>query len=257
MKRSVLFLIPFLVIVFKLNSEAQVNTSQEDLTKRDSLVAQLKRAQLLTTQSRFDEALKTYTGIIEREPDNRDAVQGWFMAKMRQTSTGGEGALKLIEDLGKSYPGNTAILFWKSFIEASSGLNDEALRDNDKLIKIFPDDPLNFILRGQVLQAKGDYSESSQAFEKATSLDPSRWDVWGMKAGSLAKTGKYDEAILSINKGIELAPDQSVNFYNRACIYSIKGDKTNALIDLQKAISMNPAFKGNARKDEDFKKLTL
>jgi len=248
-----IFLLP--AILFNQKCEAQVSNSQQETARKDSVKAHLQNAQLLTTQGKFEEALKIYTGIIEREPDNRDAVQGWFMAKMRQTSTGGEGALKLIEDLGKSYPGNTAILFWKSFIEASSGLNDEALRDNDKLIKIFPDDPLNFILRGQVLQAKGDYSESSQAFEKATSLDPSRWDVWGMKAGSLAKTGKYDEAILSINKGIELAPDQSVNFYNRACIYSLKGDKTNALIDLQKAISMNPSFRQSALKDEDFKSL--
>lgn len=242
-------------MVFNLNSEAQITTSQEDQVTRDTLAAQLKRAQLLTSHSRFDEAIKIYIGIIEREPDNRDAVQGWFIAKMRQTSTGGEGALTLIEDLGKTYPDNTAILFWKSFIEASSGLNDEALRDNDKLIKIFPDDPVNFILRGQVLEAKGDYSESSRAFEKATSLDPSRWEVWGMKAGSLAKAGKYDEALISINKGIELAPDQSVNFYNRACIYSLKGDKANALIDLEKAISMNPSFRQNAAKDEDFKNL--
>ena len=255
MKRLI-FIIPVLVVILLSQKiEAQIDTDRQDPVKRDTLAAQLKRAQLFTSQSRFEEALNIYTGIIEREPDNRDAVQGWFMAKVRQTSTGGEGALKLIEDLEKSYPDNNAVLFWKSFIEASSGLNEEALRDNEKLIKIFPDDPLNFILRGQVLQAKGDYTESCEAFEKATSLDPSRWDVWGMKAGSLAKTGKYDEALLSINKGIELAPDQPVNFYNRACIYSLKGDKRNALIDLQKAISINPSLRQSAAKDEDFKNL--
>ena len=76
-----------------------------------------------------------------------------------------------------------------------------------------------------------------------------------MKAASLAKTGRFDEAIISINKGMELAPDEPANIYNRACIYCLKGDKANALVDLQKAISINPSFKGNARKDEDFKSL--
>jgi tetratricopeptide (TPR) repeat protein len=266
MKRAVFFLIPFLVIVFNLNSEAQISTSQEDLTKRDTLEAQLKRAQLLTTQSRFDEALKIYTGIIGREPDNRDAVQGWFIAKMRQTSTGGEGALKLIEDLGKSYPDNTAIIFWKSFIEAETGQFEAALTDIEKLAGIFQNDPLIFILKGQVLYELKRCDEAFHAFDKATLLDSERWDVWGMKALSLAKIGKFDEAIISINKGMELAPSQPANIYNRACIYCLKGDKTNALSDLQKAISLNPAFKENARKDEDFtslyddedfKKLTL
>jgi len=42
MKRAVFFLIPFLVIVFNLNSEAQISTSQEDLTKRDTLEHNLK-----------------------------------------------------------------------------------------------------------------------------------------------------------------------------------------------------------------------
>jgi len=255
MKRLIflIFLLP--VVLFNQKIEAQVILSQEELARKDTVKAHLQKAQLLTQQGKTEEALKIYISIIESEPDNRDAVQGWFITTMRNTSSGPEGALKTIEDLGKVYPENNAILFWKCFIEASTGLNEEALKDNEKLIKIYPDDPLNFILRGQVLHAKGEYTEAYQAFDRATTLDPGRWDVWGMKAGSLAKVGKFDEAIISINKGVELAPNQPVNIYNRACIYCLKGEKANALADLQKAISINPSFKENARKDEDFKSL--
>jgi tetratricopeptide (TPR) repeat protein len=255
MKKIIFPFIILMVVIINYKSEAQVVKSQEETARRDTINAHLQNAQLLIQKGKTEEALKLYINIIESEPDNRDAVQGWIMATMRNTSSGPDGALKLLEDLGKSYPENNAILFWKSFIEASTGLNEEALIDNDKLIKIYPDDPLNFILRGQVLFAMEKYSESWQAFDRATTLDPERWDVWGMKAASLAKIGRFDEAIASINKGMELAPDEPVNIYNRACIYCIKGDKTNALTDLQKAISMNPAFKENARKDEDFRGL--
>jgi len=255
MKRLIflIFLLP--VILFNQKIEAQVSNSQEELARKDTVEAHLQKAQQLTQQGKTEEASKIYIRIIESEPDNRDAVQGWFIANMRKSSSGGEGALKLITELGNSYPENTAIIFWRAFIEASSGLNEEALKDIDSLIKIQPDNALNFILRGQVLHAMARYNEAFQAFDRATSLDPSRWDVWGMKAGSLAKTGKFDEAISSINKGLELAPNEPVNIYNRACIYCLKGDKANALADLQKAISMNPYLKGNARNDEDFKSL--
>jgi tetratricopeptide (TPR) repeat protein len=255
MKRLIFLIILLQVILFNAKIEAQVSQSQEEMAKKDSVKAHLQNAQLLTNQGKFEEALNIYTGIIEKEPDNRDAVQGWFIAKMRQTSKGGEGALKLIEDLGKSYPDNTAIVFWKAFIEAESGQFDAALRDIEKLTVILQDDPLIFILKGQVLYELKRYDEAFPAFDKATLLDPERWDVWGMKALSLAKTDRFDEAIISINKGMELAPDQPANIYNRACIFCLKGDKANALADLGKAISMNPSFKENARQDEDFKSL--
>jgi tetratricopeptide (TPR) repeat protein len=255
MKKLIFLIFLIAAILFNQKTEAQVSNSQEELARKDSVKAHLQNAQLLTTQGKFEEALKVYTGIMEKEPDNRDAVQGWFIARMRQTSTRGEGALKLIEDLGKSYPDNTAIVFWEAFIKAETGQFDAALKDIEKLAGIFQDDPLIFILKGQVIYELKRYDEAFPAFDKATLLDSERWDVWGMKALSLAKTDRFDEAIISINKGMELASDQPANIYNRACIYCLKGDKENALADLQKAISMNPSFKDNARKDEDFKSL--
>jgi tetratricopeptide (TPR) repeat protein len=129
------------------------------------------------------------------------------------------------------------------------------LKDIDRLIRMQPDTSVNYILKGQMLYSMEKYEDSFKAFERATSLDPKRPDVWGMKAGSLAKMTKYDDAIVAANKGLDLAPNNPTNIYNRACIYSLKGDKANALTDLAKAISMNPSFKEYARKDEDLKSL--
>ncbi len=100
-----------------------------------------------------------------------------------------------------------------------------------------------------------EYSEAIEALDKAISLDPTRQDVWGMIAGGLAKMGRFDDALSAINKGLELAPNDPYNFYNRACIYCLKVDKANALADLEKSISLNPSLKQQARQDEDFKNL--
>jgi len=247
------FLLP--VILFNQKIEAQVSNSQEDPAGQDTVRAHLEKAQVLLQQGNADGASKIYVGIMEREPDNKEAVQGWLMANMKRSPTGEEDAIKLLDELNKKFPENTAIIFFRAFIEGEYGHNEEALKDIEWLIKVNPDDALNYIMKGQVLHAMEQYNEALQAFDRATSLDPGRWDVWGMKAGSFAKTGKFDEAIISINKGVELAPNEPVNIYNRACIYCLKGDKANALADLKKAISMNPFFKENARKDEDFKSL--
>ena len=248
-----IFLLP--VILFNQKTDAQVSNSQQELARKDSVKVYLQKAQGFLKQGNPEEASKIYLSIMENEPHNKEAVQGWLMANMKRSPTGEEDAIKLLDELNKKYPENTAIVFFRSFIKVEYGRNEEALKDIEWLIKVQPDDALNYIMKGQMLHAMEQYDEAFQAFDKATSLDPGRGDVWEMKAASLAKTGKFDEAILSINKGIELSPNQPVNLYNRACIYCLKGDKANALADLEKAISMNPGFKENARKDEDFKNL--
>jgi tetratricopeptide (TPR) repeat protein len=174
---------------------------------------------------------------------------------MAGSQRGPEYLQSSLDKLEKLYPKNTGILFWKAFVEASTGQNEVALEHFNQLIKIQPDSAVNYIGKGQVLYSLGKYQESFEAFEKATSLDPSRQDVWSMKAGALAKLGKFDDAINSINQGLKLAPDNPAGIYNRACIYCLKGDRTNALADLKKAISINPSFKKQAIRDEDFKSL--
>lgn len=45
------------------------------------------------------------------------------------------------------------------------------------------------------------------------------------------------------------------NFYNRARLDCLKGDKSNALIDLKKAFIMNPELKEWAKQDADLNNL--
>ncbi len=252
--RILLLLIPLLAGLFH-NSEAQVLNNQEAQAKKDTVMAHLKKAESLVQQGNAREASKIYVSIMQSEPDNKEAVQGWLMVNIRRTPTGEEEAIIMLDSLNKLYPKNTGIIFFRAFIEGEYGHNEEALKDLDTLIKILPDDPLNYIGRGQVLYEMKKYEEAFQSFDKATSLDSTRPDLWGMKASALAKTGKFDDAIIAINKGLELDPNSPYTFYNRACIYCLKGDKVNAIDDLKRAISMDASFREYALKDADFKSL--
>ena len=245
MKRFIFLLIPVMAFVLSYKSEAQTSTVQEELAK----------AQNFAKQGNTAEASKVYTGIMASYPDNKEAVQGWLMVNMKRSPTGEEDAIKQLEELEKSYPDNTGILFFKTFIQAEYNHTDEALAGIEKLITLQPDTAVNWVLKGQILDAMKRNEEALKAFEKATSLNPKRFDVWGMQADALLKLGRYDEAISTYNKAVELAPNYPVIIYNRGCAYCRKGDKANALADLKKAISINPQFKESARKDEDYKSL--
>jgi predicted Zn-dependent protease len=227
----------------------------QETAKSDSTASQLLKVRDLAMQGKKAEASDICIRMMQNQPDNKQAVQYWLMLNMKRTPTGEQDAVLMLDSLSKVYPKNTGIQFFKIFIQAEYGKNEEALAGFDKLISLQPDTAVNWIGKGQVLSALNRHQEALTAFDKATSLDPKRFDVWNMKAMSLAKLERYDEAVSSLSKGIEINPDFPVNFYNRACIYSLKGDKVNALADLKKAIEMNPSFKQSAGKDEDFKSL--
>ena len=250
MKNPASLLLLLSVIMLSQITVAQINTSQADTVR-----TALSKAQFLVKQGNTEEASRIYTNIMENHPDNRSAVQGWLMINMKRTPTGEEEAIKQLEELGKLYPKNTAIIFFKAFIQAEYGHNEEALKDLNRLIELQPDTALNYIGKGQVLNELKRYQEAFEAFDKATTLNPGRPDVWGMKASALAKINRFDDALASINKALEIAPKYPNNIYNRACIFSLKGDNANALADLKKAIDMNPSFKKHAGKDEDFRSL--
>jgi tetratricopeptide (TPR) repeat protein len=226
-------------------ASGQTSTLHDDLNKAKALAEQGKTA----------EASAVYTEIMGKYPDNRDAVQGWLMLNMKKSPTGEEDAIAQLETLGKSFPQNTGIMFFKAFIEAEYKHFDAALATTEKLVALKPDEALNWLIRGQILEQLNRNPEALQAYEKATSIDPKNADAWQNKAGLQAKTDKLDDAIASFTKAIELAPGQPVFIYNRGCVYCRKGIKANALSDLSKAVSMNPQFKSYAAKDEDFKTL--
>lgn len=209
------------IINGKSPSADEIIQKPEGQVKIDAVKEALMKAQSLFKEGKTEEASKIYTSFMESHPDNRDAVQGWIIANMKRTPTGEEEMIGQLEGLEKLYPKNTAILFFKAYVQGEYKHYDESLTTTEKLITMQPDSALN----------------------------------WGFQGGLLASMNKYEEAISSYNKAIQLDPNQAEYIYNRGCAYCLKGDKVNALVDLEKAISLSPQVKAWAPKDEDFKSL--
>lgn len=245
MKKLNFLLIGLMAVCISYILQGQTSTVKDDLVK----------AQGLASQGNTTEASRAFLDMMGKYPDSKEAVQGWLMLNMKRTPTGEEDAIKQLEELEKTYPDNTAILFFKTYLLTEYNHLDEALVNADKLIKMNPEDGLVWLLKGQVLESMNKNEDALAAYEKAISLDSNNADAWQNKAGLLAKTNRFDEAISTYNKAIELAPGQPAFLYNRGCVYCRKGDKANALADLGKAVSINPQFKSYASKDEDFRSL--
>jgi len=124
---------------------------------------------------------------MEKYPKNREAVQGWLIVNMKRVPTGELDAIKQLEELELKYPDNTGILFFKAFIQAEYNQMDDVLKSTEKLIALEPEDGLNWLLRGQVLEGAGRNEEALTAYQKSTTLAPENADSWHNLAGLHAK----------------------------------------------------------------------
>lgn len=179
---------------------AQSVSGQKSPSGEDSLHYNLQKAQALVKEGKKEQASKILTGIMETHPHNKEAVQWWLIANMKRTPTGEVDAIPMLDSLGAIYPTNTGILFFKIFIQAEYGMNEEALPNAEKLIKMEPDSADNWILKGQILHEMERHKDACTAFEKALELNPLRTDVYGMLAISYCRTGDFPKPSLRLMK---------------------------------------------------------
>lgn len=160
MKKLIILLILILAVTFVQRATAQETIKEE-----------LHKAQNLVKQGQGAEASAILVKIMQNQPDNKEAVQWLLIANMKRSPTGEMDAVVQLDSLGHIYQNNTGILFFKTFILAEYGRNEEALAGFENLIKLQPDSAVNWIGKGQVLSTLKRHQEALLAFEKATSLD--------------------------------------------------------------------------------------
>ena len=105
---------------------------------------------------------------------------------------------------------------------------------------------------GNVLVEMDDYTGAIGAYKKAGELEPSADNLFNLAKG-YGLMGKYDDALASVNKAIEMQsvtgsgsttnPDKNgaASFGLRSLIHRCKGDKEESFKDAEKAYSLNSA----------------
>ena len=179
-----------------------------------------------------------------------------------------------------NYFGRSSAYYWLAEYYDSIGKRQSAkkcyrnaLIDSDKALSIVKTDSFNNFLRPQAYIARGmalyglkDYKQSIAALNKALRTEGIESDDasvaffylingyaafkygekatlriypshWGEK---LFKKKNYDKAIVAFNEAIELDPEDSFSYRNRARCFAMLKQYENALNDFKKAIILNP-----------------
>ncbi len=105
--------------------------------------------------------------------------------------------------------------------------------------------------RAANLHRKGRFQDAEKVYTDILRLDPDHVEAINNLGVVYIQKRDYAAAKNYLEKAIQLRPKFVEPYYNLACLHSIKGEVKEGLIQLNRAISMNPAVRDWAEKDTD------
>jgi tetratricopeptide (TPR) repeat protein len=96
------------------------------------------------------------------------------------------------------------------------------------------------------------YDTAVKSFQKAIEIDPNFFPAWHNIGMALDQMGKTREALNAYKRSLGINPDFDVAWYNMASAQAVLKDNSGALESLANAVRLNPQIKGWARANPDF-----
>lgn len=128
---------------------------------------------------------------------------------------------------------------------------EKALRLCDEALAADKDNYKALSTKGIVTAFSGRPDEGAALVKQALSMAPSYTAGYYDLAMALKLGKHYDEAAAAFRKVLEKDPKNTWSWYGIATIYADRHDKKNALINLKKAIAIDPASVKDAARTQD------
>ena len=103
--------------------------------------------------------------------------------------------------------------------------------------------PAEFLEMGRIgamYYEQGNLEKAETIFEGLVELDPQCADSHSALGALLTQTGRDDQALIHLNKSVELNPNQIAPYVNRAEIRIRRQKIEAAVADLKRAIDLDP-----------------
>jgi len=86
------------------------------------------------------------------------------------------------------------------------------------------------------------YEEAITSYDKALQIKPDLYDAWNNRGGALGKLGRYEEAIASSDKALQIKSDLHEAWNNRGVALNGLGRHEEAIASYDKALQIKPDF---------------
>ncbi len=147
-----------------------------------------------------------------------------------------------LKDTGLPNDRRAAILNDRAVANVRLGETKAALEDYNRAVELFPEYPVAYNNRGNLLLALGKSDEATKDFDRALALAPGYAAAYSNRGNAKMKLGKSDQAIADFTKAIELMPASAPPLSGRGLAYLSVGKPHAAVRDFSRAVSADARF---------------
>ncbi len=147
-----------------------------------------------------------------------------------------------LRDTGLANDRRATILNDRAVANTRIGQTKLALEDYNRAVELFPEYPVAYNNRGNLLLSLGQLSEAVKDFDRALVLAPGYAAAYSNRANAKLKLGKSDEAIADFTKAIELMPASAPPLSGRGLAHLATGKPHAAIRDFSRAVSADARF---------------
>lgn len=206
----------------------------------------------------YDKAIQTYNRILDKEPDNADALVS--IAETYRKKGDIKKHDEYIERIFKNdkIDIDSKILTFIPYIEQlqkDSTLKDEVLKMADLLVSVHPDDVKALTAKADVLYNVGQKKEAQQQYSKVINMKDVPSTVWLQLYILDAELEDYNQLIADTKLGIEKEPKDLFGYFYNALANQQKKNYQPAADVLTKAFDLEA--KGETNKMEYTPQLKL
>ncbi|WP_353092840.1 tetratricopeptide repeat protein [Tissierella praeacuta] len=253
----------------------------------DNIAILYNIAQIYDEINNIMKSLSTYEEIVKIAPNEAGAYYG--MAMIYEQIGEKDKALEYYHKAIAIDPYYDRAYYYAANIFDEKGDKNKAIEYYYKVIEMVPNDYITYNNIGSIYEELGDYNKAYNMIEKSLDIEPDYYKALFNMGVVYKALGNNDKALEYYFKSININPKYSYSYlnisaiyieqkrfqdtinlltegisnnkdahdlyYNRACCYSILGNKKKALEDLKKAVILLPEIIESIKGDKDFENL--
>jgi len=215
----------------------------------------VERARKLCLGGALDEAAKCYRQVLERQPQDSDALRELGSVCLLQGHP--QEALGLLESALQAKPNDFDARLARANTLFALKRYPDAVAGFEEALKLKPDAAEAHHNRGAALGAQGRHAQALEGFEKAIALKPDYLDAHNSRGNALRALGRREEALKSFENAFALKPTDPTALLNQAAVLRALKRNKEALARLDQAIAIRPdLLDAHVRRGEILEKLS-
>lgn len=191
-------------------------------------------------EEKYANALASYKKAISLNPSYKEALYaaGWCANELEKYTE----ALDYLQKAKKLWPNEAKIYLESGYANQNLEKRDAALDDFDQCLSLQEDYALAYKYRGNLYYDESNYEKALENYEKYSQYDSdiTSSEFYYRKGYCYNEFDKYDDAIASLKKAVELKSNYTSAYNELGYAYLKQENREDALKTFNKALDVDP-----------------